>query len=156
MSDPQQSLLSAHQGTTQIEDVLQTELSTKLPAADLASVLSLVHAANVQQNYHLGPKSNLHADDVERLEALAPGFGSKYADAFIAGIYSQMEWDKEDQSILRDGQKRGMNFGLVVSLSLIAGAVYCAHVEATAIGIALVGASALGMVGKFIDGRRNK
>lgn len=143
---------------SRIEEDLRIQLQGKLPETDLAQVMSLVHAlvVNVQQNYHLTQRSELYADEAEKLERMVPGFGAKYADALIRGIHHQMEWEKEDQAILREGQKRGMNFGFFVAVLLIAGAVYCASVGATAIGIALAGASALGMVGKFIDGRRNK
>lgn len=143
---------------SRIEEDLRTQLQGKLPEADLVSVMSLVHAlvVNVQQNYHLTQRSDLYADEAEKLELLVPGFGAKYADALIRGIHHQIEWEKEDQAILREGQKRGMDYGLIVAALLIIGAVVCGVMGAKEVGIALAGASALGMVGKFIDGRRHK
>ena len=143
---------------SRIEEDLRTQLQGKLPEADLVSVMSLVHAlvVNVQQNYHLTQRSDLYADEAEKLELLVHGFGAKYADALIRGIHHQIEWEKEDQAILREGQKRGMDYGLIVAALLIIGAVICGVMGAKEVGIALAGASALGMVGKFIDGRRHK
>lgn len=146
------------QPPSRIEEALRTHLEGKLSDTELISVMSLVHAlvVNVQQNYHLTQRSDLYADEAEKLDRLVPGFGQKYTDAFIRGIDHQIQWEKDDQSILRDAQRRGMDYGFIAAVLLVVGAVICGVMGAKEVGIALAGASAVGMVGKFIDGWRRK
>ena len=54
------------------------------------------------------------------------------------------------------GEVFGQTSGVSVSFSLIAGAVYCAYVGATAVGVMLVGASATGFVSILVTrGKRS-
>lgn len=140
---------------------LEAELRTALqplPASDRDRILATVQALifKIEQNYHLASSDGLHAEEAACLDALVPGFAERYTALFLRGIEHQMHWETEDQAILKDAQKRGMNYGFIIGLALVIGAVICGMAGATGVGIALAGASAVGMVGKFVDGWRRR
>ncbi|MBI3445871.1 MAG: hypothetical protein HY055_11055 [Magnetospirillum sp.] len=143
---------------------LETELrKLGIPEVEWPKVFAVIQTRISQHNYHLSDGPWISYDAIQRLDDIYPGFGGAYAKLMlergrVALVHEEHEiaWEKDEQAIQRDNLKRGMSFGLVVSLALVAGAVYCAVIGATAIGLALVGASALGMVSKFIDGAHRK
>jgi hypothetical protein len=162
MSDPSEP----SQGSLPAE--LKNEIASALsevgvPEDARSKILAVVQTSISQHNYHFSDGPWIPAEAVKEIEVLCPGFTLKYSELmlergrlFLAGAEHRIQWEKSEQTENHALFRRGMNFGFLISLALIVGAVYCAYVGATAIGIALVGASALGMVGKFIDGRRNK
>jgi hypothetical protein len=157
MSVPDSTLPPALPSTVETE--LRTRLEGRLAESDLDTVIDTVHAVilRIEQTCHLSASSDaLHADETEKLDRLVPGFAREYASVFLRGINHQIEWEKEDQSILREAQKRGMDYGFIIGIALVVGAVICGVTGAREVGMALAGASAVGMVGKFIDGWRRK
>jgi len=149
---------------TPIDSTLETELrQLGVPEADWPKIVAVIQTRISQHNYHLPDGPWIPHDSVQGIEALCPGFAQRYSDLLLergrvalAHAEHEIAWEKSEQTAQRELLRRGMNFGLVVSLALILGAVYCASIGATAIGTVLVGAAALGMVGKFIDGSHHK
>jgi len=108
----------------------------------------------VEQHHH-GP-SLLHADEVERMERMAPGFAQKFGEALVEDMREENRFQTEEQRLRDKYQGRGMNYGLLIAILLIVGALICAWLDQEEVAIALVGAAALGMVAKFIEGWRGR
>ncbi|RAU20425.1 hypothetical protein CU669_18400 [Paramagnetospirillum kuznetsovii] len=162
MSDESKKVLTplTIQGDSELESELR---KLGIPEAELPKVFAVIQTRISQHNYHLPDGSWIHPDAVQGIDALCPGFAKRYSDLLLergrvalAHAEHEIAWEKNEQASQSALLKKGMQFGFVVSLVLIMGAIYCATIGATLIGSILVGAAALGMVGKFIDGAHRK
>ena len=70
---------------------------------------------------------------------------------------SKKSQDLEEQElqVQRDLTKLGLNYGLIFSALLVAGGIGSAAFHETAMGLAFIGAGALGTVTSFINGYRS-
>lgn len=110
------------------------------------------------------PAGSLDVAEIEFLDRLAPE--SHFAERVMELTLQQGELDllrqrgeiegfQQRRDNIRDIQRLGMTFGFGLGLVLALGAVACALVGAWQVGVALAGASAFGMVAKFIDAWRH-
>lgn len=95
-----------------------------------------------------------HPRHMERFEALLPGATDRFLTLAENHQEHRIWWERKVLINSAAFQYIGLIFGLIVSLSLIYGAIKCATLNQPAIGVALVAASAAGMVTSFITGQR--
>ncbi|MEO5337561.1 MAG: hypothetical protein H7841_11800 [Magnetospirillum sp. WYHS-4] len=106
------------------------------------------------------PDGTFDIEEIEFLDKLAPD--AHFADQVAKLTLRQAEIDlmrqeeeiegrRQERNDLRDLQKLAMKSALLLGFALVAGAVASAYFNASAVGVALAGAAAAGMVAKFLD-----
>lgn len=115
------------------------------------TVVTRVVREIVQHEAYLGPIP--HPEHLERYESILPGA----ADRLIAMAEKEQEHKNRWESRALIGElfysTAGLALGFIVSISLIAGSIYCAITEHETVALALVGAAAIGLVPALIRGR---
>lgn len=131
----------------EIEAVLPPDMS---PEAKHVVVERVIRFASA----YSGPLP--HPRHLREYELIQPGFAERIFARMEAEQSHRQDMERCELHIDARNSMLGLWLGFTVSLFLILGAIYCATVGASAIGVAFVSASAAGVVKAFIDRQRSK
>lgn len=148
----------------ELENEIASVLSeVGVPEDTRSKILTVVQNRISQHNYHFTTGPWIPAETVRDIDALCPGFGQKYTELMLergrlalAGAEHRIQWERAEQAANHSIFRRGMDYGFIIAVLMVVGAVICGVMGAEKTAMALVGGAALSLVGKFIDGRRNK
>lgn len=147
---------------------LESELTTALQEAGVSEatrskIIAVFQTGISQHNYHFPDGPWVSKDIAEALDDIDPGFARQYAQLLLARMTlslrqgeHEIEWEKTEQLGQRTGHRLGLLAGVVLALSMVGGAVFCAFIGQKEVGLALVGASALGLIPHFVNSWRKK
>lgn len=95
------------------------------------------------------------AEQFKLYEESCPGAGNRILDS----MEKEQEWrhlmDEKALASTISETNKGQNYGFIVMLSLVFGAVVCGVMGNSVVGVALVAAASVNVVRKFIDGRNH-
>lgn len=137
------------------------EIVKQLGPEETANLLAL--GMEVTSRQHIGPLPS--SEDFERYEKSKPGAAERilaHMEREQSFRHSYMEKEqsfrqemvKNERKDLRTEAMMGQSFGLIVMLALIGGGLFSVYLQAhPTVTIAFIGATAVGAVKYFIDGR---
>ena len=147
---------------------LESELTTALqeagvPEGKRSKIIAVFQTGISQHNYHFPDGPWISTDIADALAEIDPEFGRQYAQLTLDRMKlslrqgeHEIEWEKAEQAGLRTGHRLGLLAGILLALSMVGGAVFCAFIGQKEVGLGLVGASALGLIPHFINSWRKK
>lgn len=134
------------------QEKLDRTLASAVPAQKLPTVRQAVAAyVHEVEEHYSGPLP--HPRHLEHFESTLPGAANRILLMAEQEQVHRHNWETKELRSSIFTERLGLLGGISVAIGLIAGAVICAYVDATAIGIALVAASAVSMVPAIINGR---
>ncbi len=136
-----------NQDVIDLEEKLEAELH--LEPAQAAQAVEIVRSVMVSRQFS-GPLPS--PQSLAQFEKVLPGTADRIISMAEKSQDHQHDWnDRALNSEINKGNI-GMYGGLFVSILLVVGSVVCAFLGQTVVAVALVGASAIGLVGRLIDG----
>jgi len=97
-----------------------------------------------------------HPKHMKEYEECLPGCFDRMLTMAEKSLDSQIENNKRIIDHQINDSKRGMRYGLVALFFVIAATAWCAYINHDGVGIAIASMGIVGLVGKFITGRRSK
>jgi uncharacterized membrane protein len=135
-----------------LQEKLERTLASAVPAQKLPTVRQAVAAyVHEVEEHYSGPLP--HPRHLEHFEGALPGAANRILVMAEQEQAQRHNWETRELRSSIFTERMGLLGGILVAVGLIAGAVICAYVGATAIGIALVAASGVSMVPAIIKGR---
>ncbi len=129
----------------------QLEMELHLEPAQAAQAVEIVRSVMVSRQFS-GPLPS--PQSLAQFEKAQPGAADRIISMAEKSQDHQHNWnDHAFSSEIHKGNV-GMYGGLFVSILLVSGSVVCAFLGQTVVAVALVGTSAIGLVGRLIDGPR--
>ena len=135
----------------ELEDRLTQTLQPMLRPADLPKARASITAV-VETSLHQGPIPS--ARQFGEYDAILPGSADRILSMAEKEQAHRHQWER--RHLIGDVATNFVQllFGFLLSLAFIGGAVYCAAANSPWVAGLLVSASAFGLVGAFIKGRR--
>jgi uncharacterized membrane protein len=138
-----------------IQDPFETELAKRVgsivPKGQKDQVLAQILSV-VREERFSGPIA--HPKHLREYEEICPGAADRIIAMAEKELSAQAEFSKAVIDAEINDRRFGMRAGLLSFAMLILSAAICAVVGKEVLAAAFLGAAALGVVGKFVDGRR--